>query len=237
MKLHAARAACLAGGALLAAAALRTVHAEAAYEAGLALAPHEETPPFADVPGRLERYETALRRDPWEGLYALRAAQIRLRRPSAREPAERERIDALLAHARALRPSDAEVHAEMGRAARAAGDPAAAAANARRALRLAPRGAPTLASSATLGLWAWRAASDPAHLRVALEAGASLREIGSGAWGPRFREAFGRGGAGLAADVEEAAAGDPRLRAFAQEAARAANPALAAALGVSEDAR
>ena len=45
---------------------------------GLARAGDTEVGPAADVPGRLEDYEEAMRRDPGEAQYALRAAQIRL---------------------------------------------------------------------------------------------------------------------------------------------------------------
>src|SRR4051812_9230239 len=91
-----ARLIAAAGSLLLAAAALRTVRAEAVYDfEGLQLASDPETSPAADLPGRLEAYEEAARRDPGEALYALRIAQIHLRRATARgASARRAELDA-----------------------------------------------------------------------------------------------------------------------------------------------
>ena len=227
---HVALAAC-AGG--LAALCLRTVGAEEAYERGLAKATDAETDPAADLPGRVEAYEEAARRDPGESLYALRAAQIRLgraRRLSGR--AQREELaaaDALLDSAVAARPLDADVHAARAIASLLRRDAAAAGAEARESMRLAPWGLVALGTAQVVGLSGWRTERDPAFLRMALEAGARLD-----AWDRResrraFDDAFAAAGPELAADLAEATAGDAALRTFAVSAAARTRPEAAAA--------
>jgi hypothetical protein len=225
---HVALAAC-AGG--LAAFSLRTVGAEDAYEQGLDKAADAETDPAADLPGRVEAYEEAARRDPGEALYALRAAQIRLsraRRLAGR--AQREELaaaEALLASAVAARPLDADVHAARAIAALSRRDAATAAAEAREAVGLAPWGLVALGTAQKVGLSGWRSERDPAYLRMALAAGARLD-----AWDRResrraFDDAFAAAGPELAADLAEATAGDAALRAFAVSAAARTRPEAA----------
>src|SRR5262245_46521593 len=136
-----ALAAC-AGG--LAAAALRTVSAEEAYEAGLAKAADVHTDPAADMPGRLEAYEEAARRDASESLYALRAAQIRLSRAIHADGglvrAELAAAERLIASAGAARPLNADVHATRARAWMLRRVAPEAAREARTAISLAPQG-------------------------------------------------------------------------------------------------
>src|SRR5262245_63275048 len=141
---HVALAAC-AGG--LAAASLRTLRAEEAFEAGLAKAADAHTDPAADLPGRLEAYEGAVRRDPGESQYALRAAQIRLSRARRRGAAWREDLaaaEALLAAAVAARPLDADVHAARALALRLRRAAPGAAPAPRPPAPPAPRGPPPL---------------------------------------------------------------------------------------------
>jgi len=222
---HVALAAC-AGG--LAAASLRTVGAEDAFEAGLAKAADAETDPAADIPGRVEAYEEAARRDPGESLYALRAAQIRLSRARRRGAAGRDDLAAaerLLAAAALARPLDADVHATHALALRLRRDAAAAAAEARAAVSLAPCGLVALETAQTVGLWAWRAERDPSYLRSALEAGARLDALGRGRETRRaFDAAFAAAGPELAADIAEATSGDDALRQFAESIAAPTNP-------------
>jgi hypothetical protein len=236
---HVALAAC-AGG--LAAVSLRTVGAEEAYEAGLAKAADARTDPAADLPGRVEAYEEAARRDPGESLYALRAAQIRLARARRRDgTVVREELAAaerLLAGAAAARPLDADVHAARARALTLLRDAAGAAAEARAAMSLAPWGLVVLDTAQSVGLWAWRAERDPGYLRLALTAGVRLD-----AWDRResrraFDVAFEAAGPELAADLAEATSGDAALRAFAAAAAARTRPEAAAALaGAGGDGR
>lgn len=222
---HVALAAC-AGG--LAAAALRTVGAEDAFEAGLAKAADAQTDPAADLPGRVEAYEEAARRDPGESLYALRAAQIRLSRARRRGAAGREDLAAaerLLAAAVLARPLDADVHAALALALRQRGDAAAAAAEARKAVSLAPCGLVALETAQSVGLWAWRAERDPAYLRFAFESGVRLDVLGRGRESRRtFDAAFAAAGPELAADVAEATSGDDALRRFAESIVTRAEP-------------
>jgi hypothetical protein len=226
---HVALAAC-AGG--LAAFSLRTVGAEQAFEDGLARAADAETDPAADLPGRVEAYEEAARLDPGESLYALRAAQIRLARARRLAgPAAREQLAAaerLLDGAAAARPLDADVHAARAVALRLRRDAAASVAEARAAILLAPWGLVALGTAQSVGLWAWRAERDPAYLRMALSAGARLD-----AWDRResrraFDDAFAAAGPSLAADLVEATAGEPALRAFAAASAARTRPEVAA---------
>lgn len=229
---HVALAAC-AGG--LAAASLRTVGAEEAFEAGLSRATDVDTGPAADLPGRVESYEEAARRDPGESHYALRAAQVRLSRARRLSgPAAREELSAaerLLVAAADARPLDADVHATRALAWRLRRDAKSAAAEARMAMSLAPWGLVALDTALTVGLWGWRAERDPSHLRLALEAGARLD-----AWDRResrraFDDAFAAAGAELAGDLVEATAGDEALRAFAASSAARTRPDAAAVVG------
>src|SRR5262245_21673890 len=214
---HVALAAC-AGG--LAAASLRTLRAEEAFEAGLAKAADAHTDPAADLPGRLEAYEGAVRRDPGESQYALRAAQIRLSRARRRGAAWREDLaaaEALLAAAVAARPLDADVHAARALALRLRRDAAGAAAEARTAVSLAPCGLVALETAQSVGLWGWRELRDPSYLRFAFEAGTRLHSMGRGREVRRtFDAAFAATGPELAADIAEATAADPALREFAE---------------------
>ena len=222
------------GVALLAAAALRTLHAELAYVAGLARANDPQANPSADVDGRLADYEEAVRRDPGEALYRLRAAQIHLRRAGASlGAAQAEEVAAareLLGGAVRVRPLDAAVHATLAQADRFAGDPAAAVRSARLAVRLAPRAPGVLGTAISVGLWAWTSERDPSSLRLALAGGAGFASIGRTGIPEAFRTAFAQAGPDLAADLLEASAGDAALRAFAAEAVRPVRPLVADAL-------
>src|SRR6185295_10487841 len=182
-------AAAAAGAALLGAACLRSLHAEAAYEAGLALSGDPHQGPAHDLPGRLAWYEEAMERDPGDGLYALRAGQIRLARATPRgarpDLDELAAARGLLARAAALRPLDFRPRAELARAATTAGGAARAAVD--------------------VGLRAWRATGDVAGLRTALRGGVSLAAIGEPATAAApFARAFADADAGLAHDLSEA---------------------------------
>jgi hypothetical protein len=223
-----------AGAALCAAAALRTAWAEWAYDReGLALGDDPEASPAADVPGRLEAFEEAARREPCEALYRLRAAQIRLRRVRRGDVdrAELAAARASLAEAARLRPMDFRVRSTMARAARLADDPAAAVSEAAAALRLAPRAPGALYDAVAIDVWAWRRARDPAYLTAALRATRDLVSTGASNPTGALATAFASAGPDLAADLAQATSGDDSLRRVALEAARATRPEVAAALG------
>jgi hypothetical protein len=226
-----ARAAALVGAGLLVVATLRALYAEAAYESGLDLAVDPRIGPAQDVPGRLEAYEEAMRRDPGEPLYALRAGQIRLQRAARRDGSvdARELTDArgLLERASALRPLDSRPRAQLADAARLAGDAGGALRAAAEATALAPRAPGPMRVAVDVGLWAWRENGDPAALRTALAAGASLRDIGEASPDRAIVTAFGKAGADLAQDLVEATRNDRALAAYAAEAARPIRPEVA----------
>jgi hypothetical protein len=224
-----------AAGALLAAsAALRTVHAEFAYEEGLALAEDPRASPGADVQGRLERYEEALRRDPGEALYALRAAQIRLAKASPRgKPADSAELGAardLLERAAAMRPLDSKIHATRAQLERAARNLRVAQSEAWVAVRTAPRGPAALKTALSIGLDGWRETGDPSYLRLALTGGRGIGRIDPSNALPVLDTAFTEAGPGLAGDLVEATSGDPDLRAYAADRVRAVRPDVAAAI-------
>jgi len=109
---------------LVASAALRTVHAEFAYDAGLSLARDGDTSPARTCRDASSATRRRLRRDPGEALYALRAAQIRLFRAAPRggpvDVAALAPARDLLDRAAALRPLDSKVHATRAQLERAA---------------------------------------------------------------------------------------------------------------------
>ena len=226
---HVALAAC-AGG--LAAASLRTVGAEEAFEAGLAKAADAETNPAADLPGRVEAYEEAVRRDPGESLYALRAAQIRLSRAGRLAGAARRdelaAAERLLDAASAARPLNADVHAVRALARLLRRDAKTAADEARAAMSLAPWGLLALDTAQSVGLAGWRAEQDPAYLRLALTAGMRLDPWDRRESRRAFDAAFEAAGPELAADLVEATAGDAALRAFAASSVGRTRPEVAA---------
>src|SRR6185295_11608894 len=202
-------AAAAAGAALLGAACLRSLHAEAAYEAGLALSGDPHQGPAHDLPGRLAWYEEAMERDPGDGLYALRAGQIRLARATPRgarpDLDELAAARGLLARAAALRPLDFRPRAELARAATTAGDAAGAVREADAALLLGRRAPGAARAAVDVGLRAWRATGDVAGLRTALRGGVSLAAIGEPATAAApFARAFADADAGLAHDLSEA---------------------------------
>src|SRR5689334_13790402 len=94
----------------LAIAAFRTEEADRTYGTGLDLAVRPDEEPTTERPGRLDAYEAAAALDPFRGLYALRAGQMRLRRAlkadRATRPAELAAARVHLADAARLRPLD-----------------------------------------------------------------------------------------------------------------------------------
>ncbi len=219
---------------VLAALAYVTFRAEEAFERGLSLAPGPPANPVADVPGRLEAYEEALRRDPGEALYARRAAQVRLRRARRADGTiDRDELNAamaLLVRAAELRPIDGTTHALLAQAHRMGRDAGSAVHAARTAVRMAPRSSFTLRNAMTIGLWAWRAAGSVDSLRFALESSAALVRIGESRATAEFAVAFAEPARPLTADLMEATLGDPALRTFAAEVTRATHPEVAATL-------
>jgi len=216
---------------LVTSAALRTVHAEIAYDAGLRLATEHWVGPAADLPGRLELYEEALRRDPGEALYALRAAQIRLFRAAPRGgPVDTAALGPardLLDRAAALRPLDSKIHATRAQLERAARNRDAAKGEAWVAIATAPRAPGALTVAMSVGLDGWRESGDPSCLRLALTGARGLAAIHGSDRSPVLEAAFAEAGPELAADLLEATSGDPGLRAYAAGRVRAVRPAVA----------
>jgi len=231
---RAARIAAAVGAAALAAASLRTMHAEAAYETGLDASVDPRRSPALDLPGRLEAYEEAVRRDPGEELYVLRAGQVRLLRAVRRggeiDGVELAAARGLLVRATELRPLDSRPRAQLARAARLAGDPDGAVAQARQAMALAPKAPGPMHVAVEIGLWAWRATGEPADLRTALAAGVALAGIGEESPDRAFAGAFAEARAGLAQDLVEATTGDAALAAYAVLAVRPVRPEAALVL-------
>ena len=219
---------------VVAAAALRTVHAELAYADGLAFAKDPHTSPAADLPGRLECYEEALRRDPGEALYALRAAQIRLFRAAPRggpvDTAGLAPARDLLERAAAQRPLDSKIHATRAQLERAARNLRGAEREAWIAVRTAPRAPGPLTTALSVGLAAWRETGDPSYLRLALTGGHGLQRIDASNRLPVLAAAFAEAGPELAGDLLEATSGDAELRAYAADRVRPVRPAVADAL-------
>jgi hypothetical protein len=215
-------------------AALRTVHAEIAYDAGLRVATEGKTGPAADLPGRLELYEEALRRDPDEATYALRAAQIRLFRAAPRGgPADVAALGPardLLDRAAELLPLDSKIHATRAQLERAARNRNAAEREAWVAIATAPRAPGALSVAVSVGLAGWRESGDPSALRLALTGARGLGRIDESNRTPVLDTAFRDAGPELAADLVEATSGDPELRAYAAGRVRAVRPAAADAL-------
>jgi len=215
----------------LAAVSLRTLHAESAYESGLDVAVDPRRSPALDLPGRLDAYEEAMRRDPGEGLYALRAGQIRLLRAAKAaggvDRVELETARERLRTAARLRPLDARPRAQLARAAQIADDPIEAVAFADAATTLGPRAPGPAWTAVDVGLWAWRAHGDVSALRAALRGGAILSRIGESRPTTPFARAFQRADAGLAQDLVEAVRGDASLAAFAVEATKDVRPDVA----------
>jgi len=167
--------------ALLALAAARTWWAESAYTAGLGTT----ASPAEDVPGRLERYEEARRRDPSEPLYALRAGQIRLGRAGRTEDPGARREE-LLAAAERLResvrlfPLDSQAHAGLAQALAGLGDDDGAIRHADAALLLGPRRPATYEWAIRWFARRWERARDDRCLarllRTALRAEEAVRD-------------------------------------------------------------
>lgn len=225
-----------AGAALLASEAYVTFRAEESYERGLSMTTGSPANPVADVPGRLEAYEEAFRRDPGEALYARRAAQIRLARArradGAADPGELDAAVTLLQRAAELRPVDGSIHVVLAQAYRMRRDADAAVRAAETAVRLAPRNPFTLRGAIATGLWAWRGSGSTGALRLALLSSAALVRIGESGATAAFGPAFEESGRPLAADLLEATLGDAALRSFAADLTRASHPEAAAALAV-----
>jgi hypothetical protein len=229
-----ARVVAAAGAALLAVSSLRTLSAETAYERGLDASVDPEESPALDLPGRLEHYEEAARRDPGEALYELRAGQVRLLRaarpgaaPDARELAAAR---ASLERAAELRPLDYRPRAQLALASRIAGEPERAMHEARAAMAVGPRAPAALRTAVEVGLWAWSATGDASSLRTALVAGAALARLGESSAVRLFAPTFAAAGAGLAQDLVEATRDDAVLAAFAAAAARPVRPEAASVL-------
>jgi tetratricopeptide (TPR) repeat protein len=232
-----ARVAAAVGAVFLAAASLRAMYAESAYEAGLELSVDPKDDPALDVTGRLEAYEEAMRRDPGDGLYALRAGQIRLRRAARRDGSvDRKELAAArasLLRATELRPLDSRPRAQLAGAARLAGDSEQALRAAQDARELAPKSPGPMRVAVDIGLWAWRGTGDPAALRTALSAGTALAGIGEASPDRAIVNAFGQAGPELAQDLAEATKADPSLAAYAAAAARPLRPEVARLLDPS----
>lgn len=127
-------------------------HADAAYRQGLGFTEF----PAEDVPGRLEAYEEAVRRDPRRFVYRLRAGQIHLSR--ARDDASATHAEAASTHlqvAAAVHPLDARVHVALAQLAALQGDPDGALEALRRAVATGPRHPSVQAAAVRLALEIW----------------------------------------------------------------------------------
>ncbi len=148
---------------VLASAAVRFLTAEISYGAGLGYG----TAPFRDLPGRLGHYEEAIRIDPDEPLYALRAGELLLER-ARRDPAARGALlEAALAHLRralVLDPIDARVRVGLAQALAAQGRLAESLEQAEVAVRLGPCWAGVLGAAAEIRLEAWHRTGAANHL-------------------------------------------------------------------------
>jgi hypothetical protein len=233
-----ARVVAAAGACVLAAVSLRTMYAEAAYETGLDASVDPRGGPALDVPGRLEAYEEAIRRDPDEALYALRAGQIHLARAARREGGvDRTELAAartLLRRAGELRPIDGRPRAQLAYAAMMAGDSEDALFQAQDARALAPRAPAAMRAAVDVGLAVWRDTGDTSALRTALAGGAALAGIGEATPDRAFIDAFARAGPHLAQDLVDATKEDPALAAYAADAARTVRPEVARLLESSD---
>jgi len=219
----------------LAAAAGRTWWAESAYTEGLGAT----ASPSEDVPGRLERYEEARRRDPGEPLYALRTGQILLGRAegAAAPPTRREGLlaaEPLLAESVRLFPLDSQSHAAWSQALAGLGDADLAIREADAALLLGPRRPTTYEWAIRWFARRWDRVRDDRCLarlfRTAMRAEEAVRDPPSDVppveppGAGTLRRLLASSDAPTAEDLIRAAGTEPDLLRFAAERMRAHRP-------------